>query len=125
MSWIRNRDTGPEIVAGSLLHGLGYRLIVNGAKNHALSGRSDIVLPKYRTAILVHGCFWHRHEGCKEAADEVLAGKFDLNVARDARDQALLKTVRWKVIVVWECQTKRPAALRKTSNRFNCQLTAA
>jgi len=128
MSRIRNKDTKPEIVVRSLLHRMGYRFTVNGAKNKTLPGRPDIVLPKYHAVIFVHGCFWHRHKGCKETTTPKTRTvwwqeKFDLNVVRDARSQALLKSEGWKVIVVWECQTKTPAALEKTAHRINRRLT--
>ena len=64
MSRIRGRDTKPEFALRSMLHRLGYRFTVKGPKNKSLPGRPDIVLPKYRTVIFVHGCFWHGHEHC-------------------------------------------------------------
>ncbi len=64
MSRIRSRNTKPELAVRSMLHRLGYRFTVNGQKNRSLPGRPDIVLPKYRTVIFVHGCFWHGHEHC-------------------------------------------------------------
>jgi DNA mismatch endonuclease, patch repair protein len=66
MSRIRGKNTKPEIAVRSLLHNLGYRFTVNGSKNKKLPGRPDIVLPKYKTVIFVHGCFWHAHENCKD-----------------------------------------------------------
>jgi DNA mismatch endonuclease, patch repair protein len=64
MSRIRGRDMKPELALRSMLHRLGYRFAVNGTKNKSLPGKPDLVLPKYRTVIFVHGCFWHGHEGC-------------------------------------------------------------
>lgn len=74
-----------------------------------LPGKPDIVLPRYRTAVFVHGCFWHRHDGCKVATTPksnigFWQEKFDRNVARDARSVELLKAQGWTVIVVWECE---------------------
>lgn len=66
MSRIRGRDTKPELIVRSMLHQLGYRFTVNGPHNKRLPGRPDIVLPKYRTTVLIHGCFWHAHEDCPD-----------------------------------------------------------
>ena len=109
MSRIRSRDTKPERVVRSLLHGMGYRFTVNGPKNRTLPGRPDIVLPKYRTVIFVHGCFWHRHKGCKgtttpKTRTDWWEAKFAGNVARDRRNQRSLRKEGWRVIVVWECE---------------------
>lgn len=109
MSRIRNRNTKPEIAVRSLLHGMGYRFTVNGPKNRLLPGKPDIVLPKYRTVIFVHGCFWHRHKGCKETTTpktrtEWWQAKFNGNVERDRRNQWSLKRDGWRVIVIWECE---------------------
>ncbi|MDF1741815.1 MAG: DNA mismatch endonuclease Vsr [Verrucomicrobiales bacterium] len=110
MSRIRNRDTKPEIMVRSILHGLGFRFTVNGPKNKKLPGKPDIVLPRYRTVVFVHGCYWHRHKGCKETTTpktrtEWWQAKFDSNVERDKRNQKELRKLGWKVIVVWECET--------------------
>jgi DNA mismatch endonuclease, patch repair protein len=109
MSRIRSRDTKPEMVVRSLLHGMGYRFTVNGPKNRTLPGRPDIVLPKYRTVIFVHGCFWHRHNGCKgtttpKTRTDWWEAKFAGNVARDRRNQRSLRKEGWRVVVVWECE---------------------
>lgn len=109
MSRIRGRDTGPEIILRSLLHRAGYRFRLHDSK---LPGRPDIVLSKYRTAILVHGCFWHRHEGCSNATTpstrrDFWQAKFDGNVARDKANEERLIDLGWRVIVVWECELKK------------------
>jgi len=111
MSRIRGRDTGPELHLRSLLHRAGFRFRLHAKK---LSGRPDIVLPKYRTAIFVHGCFWHRHPGCRNATTpstraEFWQEKFDSNVRRDARNRADLEAAGWAVITVWECELKADA----------------
>jgi DNA mismatch endonuclease, patch repair protein len=113
MSRIKGRDTGPELRLRSLLHRAGFRFRLH-AKD--LPGRPDIVLPKYRTAIFVHGCFWHRHEGCRNATTpstrpEFWQEKFDGNVERDKRNRAALETAGWTVITVWECDLKADADL--------------
>jgi DNA mismatch endonuclease (patch repair protein) len=106
MAGIRGRDTKPELAVRRYLHchGLRYRL-------HAreLPGRPDVVLPRYRTAVFVHGCFWHRHESCRFAytpktREEFWLRKLEGNAARDGRDQQRLRDLGWRVEVVWECE---------------------
>ena len=108
MSRIRGKDTKPEMLVRSYLHaqGLRYRLHV---KN--LPGTPDIVLPKYRTAIFVHGCFWHCHEGCRyfvvpKTRTEFWMKKIGRNVANDLRQQSELVAAGWNVLTVWECSLK-------------------
>jgi len=116
MARIRGRDTKPELLLRSLLHrsGLRYSLRAKG-----LPGRPDIVLPKYRTVIFVHGCFWHQHRGCPVAAmpktrAAFWAAKFEANVRRDRVSRAELRRRGWRVIVVWECEVlKDPAGVLK------------
>lgn len=111
MSRIRDRDTGPELRLRSLLHRAGFRFRLHAKK---LPGRPDIVLPRYRTAIFVHGCFWHRHSGCRNATTpstrvEFWQEKFDSNVRRDSRNRADLEAAGWTVMTVWECELKADA----------------
>ncbi len=106
MSRIRSRDTKPEILLRKALHRLGFRYRVHGS---GLPGKPDIVLAKYKTAIFVHGCFWHRHPGCKIATipksnTEFWIEKFSRNVARDERSTAKLDELGWRVLVAWECE---------------------
>lgn len=106
MSRIKGRDTGPELLLRSCLHRAGFRFRLH-AKD--LPGRPDIVLPKYRSIIFVHGCFWHRHAGCKNATTpttrrEFWQDKFDGNVSRDQRNCAQLTAIGWNVLTVWECE---------------------
>lgn len=108
MSGIRSRNTRPEIVVRKWLHAHGYRFRLH---RKDLPGKPDIVLPHYRVAILVHGCFWHRHEGCKYTAipatrTEWWTKKFQYTVEHDARVLNKLEDLGWKVCVVWECQTR-------------------
>ena len=108
MSRIRGRDTGPELAVRSLLHKLGYRFRLHVA---TLPGRPDIVLARYRTVIMVHGCFWHRHSGCKFAyvpktRRDFWEEKFKSNVARDRRVELQLRELGWRVIILWECELK-------------------
>lgn len=109
MSRIRDRDTRPEVILRSMLHRAGYRFRKN-VKN--LPGKPDIVLPKYRTVIFVHCCFWHRHKGCKYATTpstnvEFWQKKFAANIANDKKHARALRKLGWKVITVWECEVDR------------------
>lgn len=109
MARIRGKDTKPELVVRSLLHRAGLRFSL---RRKDLPGKPDIVLPKYNTVIFVHGCFWHRHKGCKVATmpksrQDFWQAKFEANVARDKRNQRDLKKAGWNVIVLWECQVER------------------
>ena len=104
----KSKDTKPEVAVRRLLHALGYRFRIHRKE---LPGKPDIVLPKYRTVIFVHGCFWHQHEGCKAASTpashvEFWQKKFAANRARDARVQEELESMGWKVITIWECEVK-------------------
>lgn len=109
MSRIRGKDTVPEVAVRSLLHRMGYRFRLH-VKN--LPGRPDIVLPKYRTVIFVHGCFWHRHKKCRNSKmpltrREFWREKFSGNVGRDLRKYAELKASGWTVLIIWECELKK------------------
>ena len=106
MARIRSKDTKPELALRRALHALGFRFLLDDKR---LPGRPDIVLPKYRSAIFVHGCFWHRHGGCNVASTpksntEFWQAKFDRNVDRDARVREELTALGWRVFVVWECE---------------------
>ena len=105
MSGIRGKGTRPELAVRRALHAEGFRFRLHDRR---LPGRPDIVLPRYRAVLLVHGCFWHRHEGCRlTTTPATRAGfwkaKFAGNVARDARDMVLLADARWRIAVLWEC----------------------
>lgn len=120
MSRIRGKDTRPERRVRSLLHGMGFRFRLHSKK---LPGNPDIVLPKYKTVVLVHGCFWHRHRGCKfaytpKSRKDFWSEKFRKNVARDAEVANQLVDVGWKVLVVWECQTEAMEQLGKALQRL-------
>ena len=106
MSRIRSRDTKPELALRKALHGRGFRFRLHDRR---LPGKPDIVLPKHRTVIFVHGCFWHRHPGCKIATTpktntDFWIDKFDRNMARDKGNSEALIAAGWRVIVVWECE---------------------
>lgn len=106
MSRIKGRDTKPELIVRSLLHRAGVRFSL---RRKDLPGRPDIVLPKFKAVIFVHGCFWHRHKGCKVASNPkshkvYWNSKFKGNVARDKRNIHNLRQTGWKVKVVWGCE---------------------
>jgi len=108
MSRVRQEDTGPEMLVRRFLFRQGFRYRKNDRR---YPGSPDIVLPKYRTVVFVHGCFWHGHPGCRAARlprtrHEFWAKKISDNRARDARNIHLLEQDGWKVVVVWECELK-------------------
>lgn len=111
MRGIRGKDTGPEVTLRKYLHSLGYRFRLHRCD---LPGSPDLVLHRYRLAIFVHGCFWHRHEDCFYATTpltrkEFWEEKFRANVSRDSNACAELQRQGWRVLVVWECGLKHCA----------------
>lgn len=111
MAGIRGKDTKPELALRRALHALGfrYRLHVKG-----LPGTPDIVMPKYNAVIFIHGCFWHRHRGCRYATSpstrrDFWTAKFDANLARDTAVRSALLQTGWRVATVWECALKTEA----------------
>ena len=108
MSKIRSENTKPERIVRSLLHSMGYRFRLH-IKD--LPGKPDIVLKKLNTIFLVNGCFWHNHKNCKrsnipKSNQEYWKIKIQKNIARDKRNIDELQKMGWRVIVIWECQTK-------------------
>ena len=108
MAAIRGKDTAPELAVRRILHAMGLRFRLH---RKDLPGRPDIVLPKHRTVVFVHGCFWHRHEDCRytttpKTRQEFWQAKFAANVERDRRNRTDLQQLGWRVIVVWECELK-------------------
>lgn len=123
MARVRQRNTKPELVVRSMLHRLGLRFTVNGVLNQKLPSRPDIVLPKWNTVILVHGCFWHRHARCVAATTpktrrDFWTAKFVANVARDKLQRRQLRSKEWRVITIWECETRTPDKLRRRLQRL-------
>lgn len=115
MSRVGSNDTGPEMRVRKVAHAMGLRFRLH---RKDLPGHPDIVFPRWRIAIFVHGCFWHRHPGCKKATTpksniEFWTRKFEANVARDIRTQRELEDLGWKVAVIWECGTKSPSEIHR------------
>jgi len=107
MSRVRQKNTKPEILVRRLLHAAGLRYVLHSP---ALPGRPDLAFPKYRTALFVHGCFWHGH-GCRagrtpSSNTDYWSPKIAQNRLRDARQSEELKAQGWRVLIVWECETK-------------------
>ena len=150
MSRIRGKDTTPEKAVRSLLHRLGYRFrlhvripigpVRNSERGTRNSGRPadsvlrtprstlksvcpDLLLVKHRLAVFVHGCFWHRHKGCKNCTtptnrrDWWLA-KLNGNAARDELHQRALRKLGWRTLVIWECETEKPVVLKRIQKKL-------
>jgi DNA mismatch endonuclease, patch repair protein len=120
MSRIKSRDTNPEKTVRSLLHNLNYRFRIH---RKDLPGKPDIVLPRYKTVIFVHGCFWHRHRNCKYAYTpksrvDFWQQKFEENQQRDRRAKHQLQKLGWRVVTVWECETKQIQTLSRRIKRL-------
>lgn len=120
MALVGPKDTKPEMIVRRLLHRAGYRYVLHAPD---LPGRPDLVFRPRRKAIFVHGCFWHRHSGCRRATTpktrrEFWLAKFAANVERDARIAMELEAAGWDAVVVWECETSNPAALRDRLTGF-------
>ncbi len=106
MSGIKSKDTKPEILVRKYLHGRGLRYRLHAKE---LPGKPDLVFPKYKAVVFVHGCFWHQHPGCKYASkpqtQEVFwENKLSDNVKRDSYQMAALEELGWRVFVLWECE---------------------
>jgi DNA mismatch endonuclease (patch repair protein) len=121
MSRIRGKDTRPELFVRSLLHSLGYRFRLN---RKDIPGKPDITLPKYRTVIFIHGCFWHRHEGCQfaykpKSNTDFWEAKFVRTVRRDIEVRGAVRAAKWNQLTIWECELRNPEALIR---RLSCHL---
>lgn len=120
MSRIRGKDTGPELKVRQRAHALGFRFRLH---RRDLPGSPDLVFASQRKVIFVHGCYWHRHPGCRYAYSpksnvEFWHSKFDSNVARDRLVMNALGEIGWQVFVVWECETRNVEALRTRLAEF-------
>lgn len=122
MSRIRSTDTKPELIVRRVLHRLGYRFRLH---RKDLPGRPDIVLPKHHTVVFVHGCFWHRHR-CRygqvvpATRTEFWNRKFEENVIRDRKVKRRLRGLDWRVVAIWECQTRDVIQLEELLLRHLC-----
>lgn len=123
MASVRQADTAPELALRRGLHALGLRFRVNAK---GLPGRPDIVLPKHRVAVFVHGCFWHGHAcraGRAPATNEAYwIDKLESNRERDRRQKIALRSAGWRVWTVWECQLKGIRVTRKTVRRVAARI---
>ena len=120
MSLIRGRDTKPEMLVRRMAHALGFRFRLH---RRDLPGCPDLVFPRLKRVVFVHGCFWHRHQGCKRARlpksrHEFWVPKLEGNRLRDRRNRALLKKLGWDCLVVWECQLERPEWVGQKLERY-------
>ena len=123
MRRVRLRDTKPEQIVRKLLHRIGVRFTINGPSNRKLPSRPDIVLPRWQIGVLVNGCFWHRHPGCRltttpTARADFWQAKFAANVKRDREQRRKLRALGWRVVTVWECETRKPALLKRRLARW-------
>lgn len=132
MRRVRSKDTKPEVFVRSVLHRMGYRFRLH---RKDLPGNPDIVLPKHRTSVFVHGCFWHQHPGCRKATvpqnnHDYWERKLSRNVERDALSVRALEEAGWRVVVLWECEIPRDEAslrerLRDELDRATARSTGA
>ncbi|MBW0176673.1 DNA mismatch endonuclease Vsr [Sediminibacterium sp.] len=124
MSRIKGKDTKPEMLVRRFLHAQGLRYKLH---DKTLPGKPDIVLPKYKTVVFVHGCFWHGHKNCRyfvipKTRTEWWVEKIAINTANDAKAIAALKKNQWKIITIWECALKPPRldkTLRSLLKKFS------
>ena len=114
LAFVKSKNTKPEKVVRSALFAMGKRFRIH-VKD--LPGSPDVVLPRYKMVIFVHGCFWHRHPGCKFAYvpktnKEFWLTKFRQNQERDVRNEMQLKKQGFQCVIIWECETKQPLLLQ-------------
>lgn len=126
MAAVKGKDTKPEMIVRKYLFSRGLRFRVQVRK---LPGTPDIVLPKYKTAIFVNGCFWHGHEGCKyfrlpKSNVEFWKEKIERNIERDKESMQALFDLGWKVVRVWECELRNKANREETLNKIYTSITS-
>ncbi len=124
MSMIRSKDTKPEIIVRKFLFGNGFRYKLH---DKMLPGKPDLVFPKYKTIIFIHGCFWHGHDGCKyfvvpKTRKKWWLEKINRNKQLDTENFRKLKKLGWKILTVFECKL-RPKNREKTLNQLATRLT--
>ena len=125
MSRIKGKDTKPELIVRRYLHARGLRFRLHNKK---LPGKPDLVFSKYKTVVFLHGCFWHKHDGCRyfvvpKTRTEWWLKKIDRNVEKDKENEKALRILGWKVLIIWECdlkKEKRKPILNKLYNDITC-----
>jgi len=127
MSGIRGTNTKPELALRRALHARGFRFRLHAS---SVYGRPDLVLPKHRAVVFVHGCFWHRHEGCRYTTNpatrpEFWRAKFEASVARDSAVRRKLLEDRWRVATVWECALRKPEQVEASAEGVSIWLLSA
>ena len=120
MSRVRGCDTKPEILVRSLVHRMGYRFRLQGRD---IPGTPDIVLPRYRKVIFVHGCFWHGHKHCRRSKRPATNKAFwnkklDGNIERDKKVRRRLRRNEWEALVIWQCELKKPEKVLSKLEKF-------
>lgn len=120
MASVRSANTKPEMIVRSIAHALGYRYRLHV---RCLPGSPDLVFPRHRKVIFVHGCFWHRHAGCSRTTfpntrSDYWNAKFSANIARDVAQATALRGLGWSILTIWECETRDLPALEQTISRF-------
>lgn len=126
MSRIRSKDTSPELALRRALHARGFRYRLHSRR---VVGRPDLILYRHSAVVFVHGCFWHRHEGCRfttfpSTRPDFWQAKFDANVRRDREVRALLAKEGWRVATIWECSLRRPKQVAITVDLIAAWLPA-
>jgi len=117
MAGIKGKNTKPEVALRRALHACGFRFRLHSSN---VFGRPDLLFPKYRAVVFVHGCFWHRHIGCRYCSTpstrtEFWQDKFAANITRDNRVRTQLRSDGWRIAVVWECQLRTPVDIDATA----------
>lgn len=120
MAAIHSRNTKPELAVRKIVHALGYRYRLHDSR---LPGSPDLAFASRSKAIFVHGCFWHRHTGCRysttpKTRTAFWETKFSSNVVRDRRTRRQLKKIGWAVLTVWQCELKNPKKLTERIDEF-------
>ncbi len=120
MRAVKSQDTNPEMIVRRLLHQAGFRYRLH---RKDLPGKPDLVFPGRKKIIFVHGCFWHQHSGCRFAdrpatRQDYWNAKLNRNVERDAKNQEMLIQNGWKLLIIWECQTRDKVSLIEVAKTF-------
>ena len=120
MARVSSRDTRPEMAVRRAAHALGLRYRLH---RRDLPGTPDLVFARFRTVVFIHGCFWHRHVGCKHASfpkrrAEFWREKFEKNTKRDGRINQALCELGWRTLIIWECETRNPVLLEDVLRGF-------